>query len=61
MVEDDVMQHPPNSISWKHFNDAHPDFAIEIRNLNLGLYTYGFQHFGQFGKQYSCWHVIVTM
>ena len=46
MVKDDVMQHPPDSIAWKHFNDVHPDFVIEIRNANLGLCTDGFQPFG---------------
>ena len=28
VVDDDVMQHPSDSITWKHFNDVHPDFAI---------------------------------
>ena len=61
VVEDDVMQHPSDSIAWKHFNDVNLDFAIEIRNVRLGLCTYGFQPFGQSGQQYSCWLVIVTM
>ena len=46
VVEDNVMQHPSDSIAWKHFNDVHPDFAIEIRNVRLGLCTDGFQPFG---------------
>ena len=61
VVEDDVMQHPSDSISWKHFNDVHLDFAIEIRNVCLCLYTDGFQPFGQSGQQYSCWPVIITV
>ena len=42
MVEDDVMQHPSVSIAWKHFNDVHLDFAIEIGNVKLGLCIDGF-------------------
>ena len=42
MVDDDVMQHPSNSLAWKHFNDVHPDFAIEIINVRLGLCIDGF-------------------
>ena len=61
VVEDNVMQHSSDSIAWKHFNDVHPDFAIEIRNVRLGLCTDGFQPFGQSGQQYSCWPVIVTV
>ena len=61
VVKDDVMQHPSNSIAWKHFNDVHSHFAIEIRNVMLGLCTYGFQPFGQSGKQYSCWPIIMTV
>ena len=61
VVEDDVMQHPSDYIVWKHFNDVHPDFVIEIRNVKLGLYTDGFQPFGQFGQQYSCWPIIVIV
>ena len=41
-------------------NYSYPDFAAEIRNVRLGLSTDGFQPFGQSGKQYSSWPVIVT-
>ena len=54
VVEDDVMQHLFDYISWKHFNDVHPNFSIEIRNVKLSLCTDGFQPFGQSGQQYSC-------
>ena len=52
-VEQGVMRHPSYSLSWKHFNNIHPDFAAESRNVRLGLYTDGFQPFGQSGQQYS--------
>ena len=59
-VEQGVMHHPTDSLAWKHFNQIHPDFATESRNVRLGLCTNGFQPFGQSGQQYSTWPVIVT-
>ena len=55
------MQHCSESIAWKHFNTVHPDFAVESRNVRLGLCTDGFQPFGQSGQQYSSWPVILTV
>ncbi|KAM3281368.1 hypothetical protein P3S67_028389 [Capsicum chacoense] len=58
--EDDVMCHPSDSEAWKHFNESHPFFAVELRNVRLGLCTNGFQKFSQSGRKYSSWPVIVT-
>ncbi|XP_050211492.2 uncharacterized protein LOC126661677 [Mercurialis annua] len=58
--EDGVMRHCSDSPAWKHFNEANPSFASEVRNVRLGLCTDGFQPFGQTGRQYSSWPVIVT-
>ncbi|XP_039138725.1 uncharacterized protein LOC120276047 [Dioscorea cayenensis subsp. rotundata] len=60
MDNDDVMRHCSNSLAWKHFNSMHPSFASECRNVRLGLCTDGFQPFGQSGRQYSSWLVIIT-
>ena len=38
----------------------HPLFSVESRNARLGLFTDGFQPFGQSSKKYSCWLIIVT-
>ncbi|XP_039118907.1 uncharacterized protein LOC120255075 [Dioscorea cayenensis subsp. rotundata] len=54
------MHHCSDSPAWKHFNNTHPTFASESRNVRLGLCTDGFQPFGQTGQQYSSWPVIVT-
>ncbi|XP_050225605.1 uncharacterized protein LOC126675073 [Mercurialis annua] len=59
-MEDDKMCHPSDSKAWKHFDQCHPQFALEIRNVRLGLCTDGFQPFGQSGQQYSLWPVVVT-
>ncbi|KAM3288173.1 hypothetical protein P3S67_021603 [Capsicum chacoense] len=41
-----VMFHPSDSPSWKQFDQAHPSFASEVRNVRWGLSTDGFQSFG---------------
>ncbi|XP_075094131.1 uncharacterized protein LOC142161730 [Nicotiana tabacum] len=58
--EEGVMRHPSDSEAWKHFNENHSFFAAEPRNVRLGLCTNGFQPFGQLGRKYSSWPVIVT-
>jgi len=42
------------------FDETFPEFAVEPRNVRLGLYVDGFTPYGQSGKLYSCWPVIVT-
>ncbi|XP_021631792.1 uncharacterized protein LOC110629188 [Manihot esculenta] len=58
--DDGVMRHSSDAPAWKHFNQTHPTFAMEARNVRLGLCTDGFQPFGQSGQQYSSWPVILT-
>ncbi|KAJ8749973.1 hypothetical protein K2173_013888 [Erythroxylum novogranatense] len=58
--EDRVMTHPSDALAWKHFNDTHVEFAVDSRNVRLGLSTDGFQPFGQSGQQYSSWPIIIT-
>ncbi|XP_049347869.1 uncharacterized protein LOC125812416 [Solanum verrucosum] len=58
--EEGVMRHPSDSEAWKHFNETHPFFASDPRNVRLGLCTDGFQPFAQSGRKYSSWPVIVT-
>ena len=45
-TEEGVMRHCSDSPAWKHFDQIHPSFAVESRNVRLGLCTYGFQPFG---------------
>ena len=58
--EGGVMRHSSDSPAWKHFDQMYPSFAAETQNVRLGLYTNGFQPFGQTGQQYSSWPMIVT-
>ncbi|XP_056691843.1 uncharacterized protein [Spinacia oleracea] len=52
--------HPSDSEAWKHLDTTFPNFALEPRNVRLGLCTDGFAPHGTFGSQYSCWPVILT-
>jgi len=58
---DGVMMHPSDGEAWKHFNNVHPHFLAESRNVFLGLCTYGFNSFGSFATPYSCWSVILMV
>ncbi|CAH9057817.1 unnamed protein product [Cuscuta epithymum] len=58
--EEGVMSHPSDAKAWIHVNNVNPEFDVDPRNVRLGLCIDGFQPFGQFGQQYSCWPVIVT-
>ena len=58
---DGVMVHPSGNKAWKHFNNVHPHFSAESRNVNLGLCTDGFNPFGSFVAPYSCWPIILTV
>ncbi|XP_028753509.1 uncharacterized protein LOC114713090 [Neltuma alba] len=55
-----VLSHPSDSQAWKVLDIAYPDFAYDPRNVRLGLCADGFTPFGQSGRQYSCWPVIIT-
>ncbi|XP_015960485.1 uncharacterized protein LOC107484411 [Arachis duranensis] len=55
-----VLEHPSDSKAWKYFDRKHPQFSQELCNVRLGLCADGFTPFGQSGKQYSCWPIIVT-
>ncbi|XP_019097460.1 PREDICTED: uncharacterized protein LOC109131223 [Camelina sativa] len=54
------MQHPSDGAAWKHFNQIYPNFALEPRNVYLGLSTDGFKPGGMHSKNHSVWPVIVT-
>jgi hypothetical protein len=54
------VSYPRDGEAWQYFDKSHPKFAKEVWNVRLGLYTDGFLPFSMFGKQYSCWPVIVT-
>jgi len=55
------MVYPSNCEAWKHFNNVHPHFLAESRNVCLGLCTNRFNPFESFAAPYSCWPVILIV
>ncbi|KAL0448040.1 UNVERIFIED_CONTAM: hypothetical protein Slati_1931900 [Sesamum latifolium] len=59
-MEEGSMCHPSDAEAWRHFDRTHPNFAVEPRNVRLGLCTDGFAPYGQYDRTYFCWPVILT-
>jgi hypothetical protein len=56
-----ILRHPSDGKAWKHFDEVYPDFALESRNVRLGLCSDGFTPYTQASSSpYSCWSIIVT-
>ncbi|GJR91163.1 uncharacterized protein Tco_0215174, partial [Tanacetum coccineum] len=58
--EDGKMCHPVDGKTWKDFDQNHKQFALEPRNVRLGLAADGFNPFGNLSQGYSMWPVILT-
>nr|XP_027071665.1 uncharacterized protein LOC113696453 [Coffea arabica] len=54
-IKDRKLRHPTDSLAWKHFNDWHPSFASDPRNVRLGLAADGFNPFKAMNNKYSTW------
>ncbi|RVW70004.1 hypothetical protein CK203_065768 [Vitis vinifera] len=54
-MEGEMMRHPVDSLAWKNFDNVHPSFALEPRNVRLGLASDGFNPFGNMSISYSMW------
>ena len=50
---DGVITHPSHDEAWRHFDQTHPDFASDPRNIRLGLYADGLTPNNQFSKSCS--------
>ena len=55
----ELMVHPADGEAWKHFDQTHPEFASEVRNVRLGLSSDGFMPYNSSAAPYSCWPVVV--
>ena len=53
------MSHPTHGIDWESFNQKHEKFAIDPRNIRLGLASDGFTPFGHQSATYSMWPMLV--
>jgi len=59
LVEDGKIRHPANSMAWKHMDQQFEDFALNPRNVRLGLASDGFNPFGMLNVTYTTWPVIL--
>src|SRR5436190_23188689 len=56
--DDGILMHPADSYAWKDFDKKHVEYALEPRNVRLGLATDGFNPFGNMNINYSTWPVL---
>jgi len=59
--DDGILCHPSDGVTWKDFNNKYPNFAVEPRNVRLGLYTDGFNPYTLSWRSYSIWPVVVIL
>lgn len=55
------MRHPANSKEWKDFDGNFSSFALDARNIQLGLASDGFNPFGNMSSSYSIWTVVLVI
>jgi hypothetical protein len=60
LVEVGKVRHPANSRAWKHVDEKYKDqFALDRRNVRLGLASDDFNPFGMLNVTYTTWPVIL--
>jgi len=55
------VRHLANSKAWKHFDELQEGFALEPRNVRLGLVSDVFQPFTNMSSLYSVWPVMLVL
>jgi len=58
-LKDGILRHPADALQWTEFDKMHPDFAVEPRNIRLGLASDGFNPFSMMSVSHSTWPVVV--
>jgi hypothetical protein len=58
-TKDGVLRHPADGEAWRSFDNLHPDFASDSRNVRLGLLSDGFNPFGNMSTSHSTWPVML--
>lgn len=61
LVDDGYKRHPANSKEWKDFDGKFSSFALDARNIRLGLASDGFNPFGNMSSSYSIWTVVLVI
>lgn len=55
----EFLRHPADSLAWKKFDAMHPIFALDSRNVRLGLAIEGFNPFESINVKYSVWLMLL--
>ena len=58
--DEDLMRYPVDGKEWIEFDEKHPEFVREPRNMRLGLAADGFNPFGNMSLSYNMWLVVMT-
>ncbi|KAK2648707.1 hypothetical protein Ddye_016196 [Dipteronia dyeriana] len=58
--QDGKIWHPVESPAWESIDDRWPCFALEPRNMRLGLSTDGFNPFRKLSTKHSCWPIVLV-
>ncbi|XP_074336473.1 uncharacterized protein LOC141673618 [Apium graveolens] len=62
IVTEGVLSHPVDGEKGKEFDKNYPDFAVDIRNVRLGLAIDGFPPYSNATSTvYSVWHVVLLV
>jgi hypothetical protein len=56
---DGLIRNVPDSQSWKHIIGQWSNFAVEVRNIQLGLTLDGVNPFGDLSSCHSTWPVVL--
>ncbi|XP_057747099.1 uncharacterized protein LOC130966327 [Arachis stenosperma] len=57
--KDDKLRHPADGQSWKEFDNRHTNFALDTRNVRLGLSSDGFNPYRTMSISHSTWPVVL--
>jgi len=58
-LDDGKLRHPADGEAWKEFDKCHPEFAVEARNIRLGLASDEFNPFRTMNVNYTTWPVVL--
>ncbi|XP_058733240.1 uncharacterized protein LOC131604842 [Vicia villosa] len=59
--KDGKLRHPTDDKAWKDFDELHPDFSSESRNVRLGLTSDGFNPFRTMSLSHGTWHFLMMV
>ena len=57
--KDNKSRHLADFLAWKSLDIRYPDFALDPRNVRLGLAADGFNPFKTMNNKYSVWPVVL--